>query len=173
MKALLLVADGFEDLTAFVPLYRLREEGIDVTVAAPSDAKQIGVRGYALRPTMPIHEVNPADYAVLVLPDGPAVERLRLRPEAVDVARTFVESRQFVAAIGHGPQLLLSAGTLDGKAVTCSPGIRDDVRMAGAIYRDEATVLDGDLLTARGAEDLPEFCRRLVGLLTAASSRVR
>lgn len=171
MKALLLVADGFEDLTAFVPLYRLREEGFAVTVAAPTDARQTGVRGYVLRPDMPIREVNPADYAVLVLPDGPAVERLRLRPEAVDVARTFVDGRQFVAAVGHGPQLLLSAGTLDGKAVTCSPGIRDDVRMAGAVYRDEPAVLDGDLLTGRGAEDLPEFCRRLVEQLAAVANR--
>ena len=70
-----------------------------------------------------------------------------------------------VAAVGHGQQVLISAGALDGKTVTCSPGIRDDVRAAGALYRDESTILDGALLTARGPDDLPEFCRRLVALL--------
>src|SRR5437870_3093777 len=102
MKALILVADGFEELTLFLPWYRLREEG-------------------------------------------------------VDVARTFMQEGMRVAAIGHGAQLLLSAGALDGRRVTCSPGIRDDVRAAGAVYRDEAVVIDGNLLTARGADDLPAF----------------
>ena len=68
-------------------------------------------------------------------------------------------------AIGHGAQLLISAGALDGRRVTCSPGIRDDVRAAGAGYRDEAVVLDGNLLTGRGADDLPEFNAQLVAFL--------
>jgi protease I len=164
MKALILVEDGFEDLTLFLPWYRLREEGFDVWLASPLMHALTGQHGYRVEPDGPIHEANPAEFDVLVIPDGPAVERLRLREEAVDIARTFVEEGKPVAAVGHGPQLLISAGTLDGKSVTCAPGIRDDVRAAGAAYRDEATVVDGSLLTGRGADDLPAFCRRLVRL---------
>jgi protease I len=85
-----------------------------------------------------------------------------LHESAVGIARTFLEEGGRVAAIGHGPQVLISAGGLDGRTVTCAPGIRDDVRAAGANYRDEAVVRDGDLLTGRDGDDLPEFTRALV-----------
>ena len=93
------------------------------------------------------------------------MDELRLREEAVDIARTFMEEDRRVAVCGHGPQLLLSAGALNGRRVTCAPAVRDDVRAAGANYRDEATVTDANLLTGRGADDLPQFCQALVALL--------
>lgn len=163
MKALILVSDGFEDLTLFLPWYRLREERIEVRLAAPMMHALTGQHGYRVEPDARIHEVNPAEFDLLVIPDGPMVEQLRQREEAVDVTRTFVQDGgSRVAAIGHGAQLLISAGVLDGRTVTCDPGIRDDVRAAGANYRDEAVLRDGNLITARGADDLPAFCRLLV-----------
>ena len=162
MKALILVSDGFEDLTLFLPWYRLREERIDVRLASPLMHALTGLHGYRIEPDMRIHEANPADYDLLLIPDGSMVEKLRQREEAVDVTRTFVQDGARVAAIGHGAQLLISAGVLDGRTVTCDPGIRDDVRAAGAAYREEAAVSDGNLLTSRNADDLPAFCRLLV-----------
>jgi len=162
MTALILLADGFEDLTLFLPWYRLREEGYTVRLASPYMHALLGQHGYRVEPDAPIHEVSPAEFDLLLIPDGKCVERLRLREEAVDVTRTIIEQGSRVAAIGHGAQLLLSAGVLDGRTVTCSPGIRDDVRAAGASYRDEAAVQDGLFLTGRGPDDLPEFCRMLV-----------
>ena len=167
MNALILVANGFEDLSLFLPWYRLREDGADVRLASPLMHGLTGQHGYHVEPDFPIHEVNPAEYDILIIPDGVAAERLRLREEAVDVARTFMQEGTRVAAIGHGAQLLISAGTLDGRLVTCAPGIRDDVRAAGAVYRDEAVVQDGNLLTCRGADDLPAFCHLLMRSLTA------
>lgn len=167
MKTLILIADGFEDLSLFVPWYRLREEGVEVRLACPMMHAVTGLHGYAVEPDFAIHEVNPAEYDLLLIPDGPAAERLRQREEAVDVTRTFVEDGRKVAAIGHGAQLLISAGTLDGRRVACSPGIRDDVRAAGAIYRDEAVVTDGNLLTCRGADDLPAFALAMMKMLSA------
>jgi protease I len=171
MKALILLADGFEDLTLHVPLFRLREEGVEVQIASPLMHALTGVHGYQVEPDAPIHEVSPAEYDLLLIPDGPAVERLRLREEAVDVARTFMQEGR-VAAIGHGPQLLISAQALDGKTVTCSPGIRDDVRAAGADYRDEPVVLEGNLLTGRGPDDLEVFCKALVRTMLKPGSKV-
>jgi protease I len=168
MKALLLADNGFEDLTLLVPWYRLREEGAGVTLACPFLHAVTGQHGYIVEPDAAIHEVNPSDYDLLLIPDGGAVERLRQREEAVGLTRTFVESGTKLAAIGHGAQLLISAGALDGRRVTCSPGIRDDVRAAGAVYADEATVTDGILLTGRGPDDLPAFAKALMALLGAS-----
>ena len=160
MKALILTADGFEDLTLFLPWYRLREEGFETRLAGPMMHALTGIHGYRVEPDVRIHEINPAEFDALIIPDGPAVERLRLLEEAVDVTRTLVQDGgSRVAAIGHGAQLLISAGVLDGRTVTCDPGIRDDVRAAGANYRDEGLVRDGNLITVRGADDLPGFCR--------------
>jgi protease I len=167
MKTLILVADGFEDLSLFLPWYRLLEEGADVILASPVMRPLVGQHGYRVDPDTPIHEVNPAEYDLLIIPDGPASERLRLREEAVDVVRTFVQEGMLIACIGHGAQVLLSAGAIDSRTLTCSPGIRDDIRAAGAIYRDEAVVADGNLLTCRGAQDLPAFCHLVVSRMMA------
>jgi protease I len=165
MKAVILLADKFEDLELFVPWYRLREEGVEVTLASPNGQPVTGLHGYRVETDMPIREVNPAEYDLLLIPGGHAPEKLRLREEAVDIARTFVEEDRRVATIGHGPQLLLSAGVLNGRTMTCTPAIRDDVRAAGATYQDEAAVTEGCLLTGRSADDLPEFSAALVAFL--------
>jgi protease I len=166
-KALILVADGFEDLELFCPWYRLREEGVDVILATPTGRTVKGKHGYVVDADVPIREVDPAGYDLLLIPGGRSPEALRLRDEAVDVTRTFVEEEKRIAAICHGPQLLLSAGALTGRAITCAPAIRDDVRAAGASYRDEAVVVDGHILTGRGPDDLPQFCRHLVAMVHA------
>lgn len=165
MKALILVADGFEELTLFLPWYRLREEAIDVQLASPQMYVLTGEHGYRVEPDSTIFQINPAEYDLLLIPDGPCGERLRVREEAVDVARTFMQEGMRVAAIGHGTQLLISAGALDGRRVTCSPGIRDDVRAAGASYRDEAVVVDGNLITCRSADDLPAFALAMIRMM--------
>ncbi len=165
MKALILVADGFDDLQLFLPWYRLLEEGVTVRIATPGGQRITGLHGYRVEADTPINEATPSDYDLLVIPGGQSPERLRLREEAVDVARTFMDADRPVAAIGHGPQLLISAGSLHGRQATSAHGIRDDLRAADARYVDETTVRDGNLLTARGSDDLPEFCKQLVSLL--------
>jgi protease I len=165
MTVLILVADGFDDLHLFCPWYRLLEEGQSVTIATPGGQRVTGLHGYRVEADTPIREVNPAEYDLLLVPGGQSPERLRLREEAVDVARTFMGEDRPVAAIGHGPQLLISAGSLSGRQATAAPGIRDDLRAADARYRDEAVVLEGNLLTGRGTEDLPDFCRQMMTFL--------
>ena len=165
MRALLLLADGFDDLSLYLPWYRLKEEGVDVTLSTQLMTAAVGQHGYRVEPDLPVRDVNTDDFDLLVIAGGSGPEKLRLLGEAVDVARTMTEDGKLVAAIGHGVPLLISAGALDARTVTCSPGIRDDVRAAGALYRDESTIVDNNLLTCRGTDDLPEFCRRLVALL--------
>jgi protease I len=168
MKALILAADGFEDLELFGLWHRLREEGVEVTLASPTGHKLTGAHGYHLEPDMPIREVNPSEYDLLVIPGGASPERLRLREEAVGVARTFMEDDRRVAVIGRGIQLLISAGALNGRQATCAPAIRDDIRAAGANYRDESVVVDGNLLSCRGVDELPDCYRQLLTAVMTA-----
>jgi protease I len=170
MKALIVAAEGFEDMELFGVWHRLLEERIDVIIASPSGNKVTGLHGYHVEPDMPIRELNPSEYDLLVIPGGASPERLRLREEAVDVARTFMEDDRRVAVIGRGIQLLISAGALNGRQVTCAAAIRDDVRAAGAAYRDEAVVVDGNLVSCRGLEELPDFCRQLVAAVAAVAA---
>jgi deglycase len=167
MKALILIADGFEDLQFFYPWYRLQEEGVPVTVASSSGQPLMGLHGYRVEPDMPIHELNPSEYDLLVIPGGASPEKLRQREQAVDVTRTFMEEERLVAIIGHGAQLLISAGAIDGRALTSAPGIRDDVRAAGGVWREEGTFIDGLLISGRSSDDLPAFCQQIVDALTA------
>jgi protease I len=167
MKALILVADGFDDLQLFCPWYRLREENIEVTLASPGGKPVAGQHGYRIEVDMPIREVNPAEYELLLVPGGSSPERLRLREQAVDIARTFMDDDRRVAVLGHGPQLLISAGALSGRYLTSAQEIRDDVRAAGGLYRDEAVIVDGNLFSCRCHEDLGDFCRILVAAFTS------
>ncbi|HVK10820.1 MAG TPA: type 1 glutamine amidotransferase domain-containing protein [Gemmataceae bacterium] len=169
MKALFLIAEDFDDIQFFVPYFRLREGGGTVTIVSPDEDEVVGQHGYVITPDMPIQNVTPSDYDVLVIPGGRSPERLRLNEEAVDLTRTFAQDGTPVAAIGHGPQLLISAGAIDGKAVTCEPGIRDDVRGAGGTYQDEDVVVDGGLITARGTDELHLFCESIVAAVAARS----
>ncbi len=171
MKALILVADGFDDLELFCPWYRLREECVEVTLASPGGKTVTGQHGYRVEVDMPIREANPAEYELLVVPGGTSPERLRLREEAVDVARTFMDDERRVAVLCRGPQLLISACALGGRQLTSAPEIRDDIRAAGGTYRDEAVILDGNLISCRGHADLPEFCRMLLAVLAPRMAR--
>ena len=101
MKVLILIADGFDDVQLFCPWYRLLEEGRTVTVATPAGQAVTGQHGYRVKADTPIREVNPAEYDLLFIPGGQSPERLRLREEAVDIARTFMDEDRPVAAVGH------------------------------------------------------------------------
>jgi protease I len=165
MRALILVADGFDDLQLFQPLYRLQEEGIEVTLAGEGTNLLTGRHGYTVRPDMPIHEVDPDAYDVLIIPGGASPEKLRQREPAVDIARTFMEDDKIVGILGHGAQLLISAKALSGRSLACSPGIADDVRAAEGRAPEETVLVDCNLISARDHTDLAQFCRNLIQAL--------
>ena len=162
MRSLILAADGFEDSELLYPMYRLREEGIAVDVAAAKRGLLTGKHGYTAEANVTFAEVNPADYDVLILPGGKAPESVRLHAEALAIVRAMTAADNVVAAICHGPQVLISAGVLAGRKVTCYEGIRDDVRAAGADYVDAEVAVNGRLITSRRPGDLPAFCFQIM-----------
>jgi protease I len=159
MKALIISADNFEDSELLVPYYRLKEANIEVTVASLSSGSITGKHGYTVAVGKTLEDVNPDDYAILILPGGKAPEAVRKEPKAQEIARSFFARSKPVAAICHGPQTLISAGLLQGRRATCYSSVADELKEAGAIYEDREVVVDANLVTSRQPADLPAFMR--------------
>jgi protease I len=159
MKALIISTDNFEDSELLVPYYRLKEAGIEVTIASLNRGSITGKHGYEVAVDMTLDEINPDDYAILVLSGGKIQTVMRRKPKTQEIARSFFASNKPVAAICHGPQILISAGLLEGRHATCYKTVTDELKEAGAIYKDAEVVVDGNLVTSRQSTDLPAFMR--------------
>jgi protease I len=172
MKVLILGADGFEDLELMYPLYRVREEGHELTLAGKQKGKITGKHGYEALVDMPFSKVDPAAYDMLIIPGGKAPESVRLDMDAIKIVRHFFEKDKLVGSICHGIQVLISAGVLKGREVTCWKGVKDDAIAAGAKYHDREAVVDGNLVTSRMPDDLPAFIRELHKVAHARAGKV-
>ncbi len=155
----------FEDLELFYPLLRLKEEGAEVKVIAPTMDNYRGKHGLIIKPDLTFKEAKPEEFDALVIPGGWAPDRLRRMPEVLEFTRKMFEMGKIVASICHGPQILISAGILKGKKITCFSAIKDDVINAGAAFVDEPVVRDGNLISSRIPLDLPDFCREIIRAL--------
>jgi protease I len=167
MKALIISADGFEDSELRVPLQGLKGAGVAVEVAAVHGGPIRGKHGDEVDVDQLLDEIHAEDYDLLILPGGKAPAELREQPSALAIARAFMAANKPVAAICHGPQILVSAGVLRGRRATCYPAIADELRAAGAFYEDREVVCDGNLITARRPADLPAFMRAIFEQLRA------
>src|SRR5665647_2171108 len=159
MKALIISADNFEDSELLVPYYRLKEAGVEVVVASMNHGAITGKHGYEVPVDMTLDDVNPDDYAILVLPGGAAPAEVRKNPKALEITRAFFVQSKPVATICHGPQILISAGLMQGRRATCYKSVADELKEAGALYEDREVVVDANLVTSREPADLPAFMR--------------
>ncbi len=169
MKALLISADRYEDTELFVPYYRLLEEGIETDIASLKKGLIKGKHGYEVEASKTLAQVKPDEYDILVLPGGRAPEEVRKEPKAVEIARDFFLKDKLVAAICHGPQILITAGLLKGRHATCYRSVVDELKASGAIYEDREVVVDGNLVTSRQPSDLPAFMRETMRLIRGAA----
>ncbi len=171
-RALIITGPLFEDIELLYPYYRLQELDFEVHIVShPKYGFELtGKHGYKVKVDLQPNQVEPRDYDVLVLPGGKGPERARVFPEIVDIVQWFMENNKPVAAICHGPQLLISASLrnpsiLKGRRVTSTPSIRDDLIAAGAEWVDEPAVVDGNLVTARLPPDIPFWMKKFIELL--------
>ncbi len=165
MKILFISNDGYDDSELLYPYYRLVEEDFEIDIASVEKRVIEGKHFFKIEANKTFDEVNPDDYIGLLLPGGKAPEKLRLLPEVLEITRRFAEAKKPIAAICHGQQILISADVLKGKTATCYPGIRDDLKNAGACYVDNKAVTDKNLVTSRRPEDLPYFMKAYIDLL--------
>ena len=174
-KILMIVGDYVEDYEVMVPFQALLMVGHTVHAVCPG--KQAGERvrtavhefegdqtysekpGHNFTLNASFAEVRAEDYAALVIPGGYAPDRMRLRHAMVDLARDAMTAGKLVAAICHGPQLLITAGVIKDRHTTCYHSVAEELKEAGALYEDSEVVVDGNLVTSRQPSDLPAFMR--------------
>jgi protease I len=176
LRALILTADKFEDTEVIVPYFRLLEEGAHVDIAAPARTWIGGEHHYALAPDLAIDAVDPNAYDLLVVPGGfpdGAPATVRELPKAQAIAREFLASNKPIAAICHGPWLLAASGAIRGRQLTSywHDGVPEDIRAAGATWKDAEVLIDGNLVTSRWPPDLPAFTRAMMSTVDAYLAR--
>ncbi len=165
-RVAVLLTEGFQDQEALHPMDYLGERGAAVTVIGPSIET---VKAYnsdvEITIEQTVADVSVGDFDALVIPGGQSPARLRENETVVDFVREFVQSGKPVAAICHGPQVLVTAGVMDGKRATCYAGMSEELIEAGSDYEDTELVRDGNLITSRLPQDLPVFSHAIAQAL--------
>jgi protease I len=163
----IVVTDGFEQVEMTEPKQALEREGAKTVIVSPKDGKVKGWKhtdwGDSFNVDMKLSDARESEFDALLLPGGAMnPDKLRLEPEAVNFVRRFFEAGKPVAAICHGPWLLIDAGVAKGRTVTSWPSIRLDLKNAGANVVDEEVVVDRGLVTSRKPDDIPAFNRKMI-----------
>ena len=166
-RILIFVEDAYEDLELWYPKLRLIEAGIHVTVAGPkAGQKYVGKNGYPCVSDALISEIVSADFHGVICVGGWMPDKLRRDSKVLQLICEFAASGKLVAAICHGGWMPISAGVYRGAKVTGSPGIKDDLLNAGAIWSDASVVVDRHFVSSRKPDDLPDFCRAMLDVLS-------
>jgi len=165
-KVLLLTENGFEDRELMYPYYRFQEAGYQVIVVGPK-AKETynGEHGLTITSDLSSTDVNIDDYVAVIIPGGRAPDRMRLNKGLVKIIKEATMKEKVIAAICHGPQLLIEADVVKGKRMTCYMSVATDLKNAGGVYEDKPVVVDGNFVTSRFPADLPDFCRETLKVL--------
>lgn len=185
-RVAIIVSYEFEDVELLYPFLRLSEEGAEVTIIpvkvglhprpaipgkpvtgrygtpVPLEVFGLGER-YVIKE---IENVKSEDFDALIIPGGFSPDHLRIDERVLRLVKAMYEAGKIIAAICHGPQVLISAGLVKGKRVTAYRAVRDDLVNAGALFEDVPAVRDGNLITGRVPDDLPEFCQLIIEALS-------
>jgi len=165
-RVAVLVENLYQEMELWYPVYRLREEGATVRIVGPTaGATYTSKHGYPATADADARAVSAADFDAIVIPGGYAPDHMRRSPAMVNLVRDAYAQGKVVAAICHGPWMLVSAGIVKGKRGTCFFSIKDDLVAAGLNYVDVEVVVDGNLITSRRPDDLPAFLRAIISSL--------
>ena len=169
-KVLIVATSGFEEWELFGPLEILSKRGADVKLASldlkPIQATVHDDPGKMIRPQLTVDDARAEDFDALILPGGVRnPDQLRMHKNVIDLIRGFADAGKPVAAICHGPWLLVEADLLRGRKATAWPSIRTDLKNAGANVVDEAAVTDGNIVTSRNPDDVEAFTEAVIALI--------
>ena len=165
-KAIVLLANGFEEVEAVTPIDFLRRAGIQVVTAGVGGEKITGAHDVKMLADVDVKKAG-ADYDAVVIPGGmPGASNIAASKEADAIIRNFFEKGKLVAAICASPAVVLAPkGILKGKNATCYPGFEKDLTAAGASFLESRVVRDGNLITSRGPGTAAEFAFEIIGYL--------
>ena len=166
-KIAILAEEDFEDSELIEPLRSMKNAGAKVViVGSGSQETYKGKRGSAtIRVDTAADRVNAEDFDAIIVPGGYAADKMRAHQSMVDLVRKAHDLGKVVAAICHGPQLLISADIVRGRRVTSWPSVAVDLVNAGADWVDASVVQDGNLITSRKPADLPRFNKAIIETL--------
>ncbi|MDQ0220371.1 type 1 glutamine amidotransferase [Peribacillus cavernae] len=167
-KIACVVTNMFEDVEYTEPAKAFEEAGHTVVTIEKEKGKTVTGKNNEAKVTIDesIDNVNPADFDALFIPGGFSPDQLRADDRFVSFAKSFMDEKKPVLAICHGPQLLITAKTLEGRNATGFKSIKVDMEYAGATYKDEEVVVcGGQLVTSRDPRDIPAFNRESLNLL--------
>lgn len=167
VRVAIIATHGFEQIELIDPRRALKEAGASTHIIAPEEGT---IRGWDrtdwgndLEVDRTVDAVSIEDYDALMIPGGVLnPDKLRMNSDAVEFVREFFKSGKPVAAICHGPQMLIEAGVVRGHRLTSYPAIKTDLHNAGADWVDEEVVVEGNLITSRSPEDIPAFSRTMI-----------
>ena len=173
-RVALLIERDFEDREVFGPLETLRAAGAIVAIVGPTAPTDFqGKHGGVVTSTLAAGRAHARDFDAVIVPGGWAPDRMRMRHAMVDLVRDAAEDGKPVAAICHGPQMLISANVIRNRMVTCWPSIAVDIKNAGGLYMDKPVVEDGNLITSRKIDDVPHFSEAIVRALSHVEATSR
>ena len=165
-KVIILVEEMFNVFEFWYPYYRLKEEGVEVTVVGSGSAEiYTGKPCTQAKADISAGNVNAENFDGIIIPGGYAPDMMRRYPAMVKLVQNIFNANKLVAAICHAGWMLASAGILSGRKVTSFFAIKDDLINAGAKWVDQAVVVDGKLVTSRVPDDLPAFMKAVIDLL--------
>ena len=172
-RVLIVATDGFEEWELFGPREILQKLNAEVVLASPKlepiQATLHDDPGKTIRPDLIVDDASAEDFDALILPGGVRnPDHLRTIVKVIQLIRDFASQGKPVAAICHGPWLLVEADLLRGRRATSWPSIRTDLRNAGATVVDEPAVVDGNIVTSRNPQDVEEFTRAVIDLIEDA-----
>jgi len=171
----ILATHGFEQSELIEPRDALRKAGARVDVVSPQQGEIRGWKGKDWGESVPVDAaldgVKAADYDALVLPGGQInPDVLRVDTDAIALIKAFADAGKPIAAVCHAPWLLIEAGLVSGKTLTCYKSIRTDLENAGATFVDREVAIDGNLITSRSPDDLPAFNAAIATAVHAAAN---
>ncbi len=166
-KVAILVSDGFEQVEMTEPRQALDEAGAQTVLVSPQDNQVKGWQhdhwGESFPVELKLDRAKASDFDALLLPGGVMnPDHLRMNEKAVEFVRDFFQESKPVAAICHGPWMLVETGAVQGRTVTSWPSLQTDVRNAGGTWVDREVVTDNGLVTSRKPDDIPAFNRKMV-----------
>lgn len=168
-KVLVLTANYFEESELIYAVYRLREEGAEVTVASPDGAALTGKNHMSPFPVDASYDaVGANSFDAVVIPGGFAPDLVRRFPKALELVRDLNAANKPVATVCHGGWVAISAGIVDGRKATAVSAIKDDMVNAGVNFVDEPVVIDGNLITSRVPADMGAWMKALIEAIRTA-----
>jgi len=161
-KVAILLENFIEEVEFIYPYYRLKEEGWKVEIIAPEIKEYKGKNGLKFKPDKSIEETKAENYDALFIPGGYAPDRWRRNKKIIEFVRKMYQANKPIAAICHGPWLLISAGIVKNKKVTGFFSIAEDLKNAGAIYTNKPFEKDGNILTATDPKSMPLLLKEFI-----------